>query len=713
MKKIIKLISFFCLLIGFFLTPGSNINSEGFGTFLVSDYGSGSSSGNYFYRGYLFEVSTETEITHLIGGGTDGNFIVGLYTATHDGDGARPIVGDKINADTLLGFVTFTSGGEEQILALNDSVTLQPDTLYVLAQGRSSGTGSHYYVNNLDVQDMIDSSPRIAYWFPQNNRSLRWNGTGNENFVVNETQHLDEDGAMPTLGFRYASAVLAPSVTTSPFIFDDGNLVLPGNLASTGGGITTVGIEIGQQANLSDSTLYPINTEVEEDDFTFSLDDFNFNSGTTYYYRAYAINENTRVNGDTLSFALFGLNYTAGAGGSIEGQTSQAVLINEDGTQVEAIPNEGYDFIDWSDGVETPIRQDLNITSGINVTANFQIRTYAVNYIASEGGTILGNSEQVIDHGSDALEVEAIPDDRYRFVRWSDNSTENPRQDLNITEAMDISAIFRRSGGRNVAPVIEIVDIWFENAESSMSWPENDQLTLNYQTSGSAPYINKLWSPNGEDWQEIQRHSLNNGNIKLDLSSNQGLQTIWVKVQVTDLANIVSEVTHQIDFLLDEIEEVEPPQNEEEKQEIDSEDMDSDDMDSDDTNQAELAKESFLESLPPSRLAPSPYNSQIERVDEVQPNTFIRGENYDIVYYVNSDYIRRPFINEQVLATYISSWSEVQIVSDATLPFMRVGEPMLPKPGLNFIKLQSIKDVYITDFEGNPEEKHHIPDEAL
>lgn len=65
------------------------------------------------------------------------------------------------------------------------------------------------------------------------------------------------------------------------------------------------------------------------------------------------------------------LSYTAGPNGSINGQTPQEVAYNGDGTQVEAAPDTGYHFVDWSDGVMTAARTDTEVTENISVTANF------------------------------------------------------------------------------------------------------------------------------------------------------------------------------------------------------------------------------------------------------------------------------------------------------------------------------------------------------
>ena len=65
------------------------------------------------------------------------------------------------------------------------------------------------------------------------------------------------------------------------------------------------------------------------------------------------------------------LTYTAGTGGSITGETSQPVLYGESGTAVTAVPEEGYVFVRWSDGVTTATRTDNNVTSDVTVTAEF------------------------------------------------------------------------------------------------------------------------------------------------------------------------------------------------------------------------------------------------------------------------------------------------------------------------------------------------------
>ncbi len=71
-----------------------------------------------------------------------------------------------------------------------------------------------------------------------------------------------------------------------------------------------------------------------------------------------------------------------------------------------------------------------------------QDRTNVVTYTAGTGGSISGSSTQSIVYEADATAVTAVADSGYTFSQWSDSSTDNPRTDTNITEALDISAVF-------------------------------------------------------------------------------------------------------------------------------------------------------------------------------------------------------------------------------------------------------------------------------
>ena len=66
--------------------------------------------------------------------------------------------------------------------------------------------------------------------------------------------------------------------------------------------------------------------------------------------------------------------YTAGAGGSISGNTSQTTLTGEAGTSVTAIADSGYVFTSWSDGSTAASRGAEAQSSNLSVTANFTLK---------------------------------------------------------------------------------------------------------------------------------------------------------------------------------------------------------------------------------------------------------------------------------------------------------------------------------------------------
>ncbi len=69
----------------------------------------------------------------------------------------------------------------------------------------------------------------------------------------------------------------------------------------------------------------------------------------------------------------YSLSYAAGSHGSLTGTTSQTVLSGVSGTTVTAVPDAGYGFSRWSDGVLVNPRTDTNVLANVSVTANFEL----------------------------------------------------------------------------------------------------------------------------------------------------------------------------------------------------------------------------------------------------------------------------------------------------------------------------------------------------
>ena len=68
----------------------------------------------------------------------------------------------------------------------------------------------------------------------------------------------------------------------------------------------------------------------------------------------------------------FEINYIAGANGTIDGYENQNVVLGGTTSEVTAVPNNGFHFTGWSDGVSSASRSEVNVTAGLEVTANFE-----------------------------------------------------------------------------------------------------------------------------------------------------------------------------------------------------------------------------------------------------------------------------------------------------------------------------------------------------
>ncbi len=108
------------------------------------------------------------------------------------------------------------------------------------------------------------------------------------------------------------------------------------------------------------------------------------------------------------------LSYTAGSNGSLQGDLVQTVDYGDDGTQITAIPDTGYEFIQWSDGVMDNPRTDAAVTENINVTGEFNEITHTV--INTPSGV------RVEVSGTDYNLEDGIPDGETVTLRFMDEN---------------------------------------------------------------------------------------------------------------------------------------------------------------------------------------------------------------------------------------------------------------------------------------------------
>jgi len=170
----------------------------------------------------------------------------------------------------------------------------------------------------------------------------------------------------------------------------------------------------------------------------------------------------------TANFAInqYTLTYNAGENGTIKGSNLLKVDHEGTGSEITAVPAEGYHFVSWSDGVTDASRKDSGVESDLSVTAIFALNQYILTYTAGENGTIEGTNPQAVNHGSDGSQVTAVADNGYHFLNWSDGVTNPQRIDFNVTGDMTVSAFFEVNTytvGGSVSGLVENTQVVLQN----------------------------------------------------------------------------------------------------------------------------------------------------------------------------------------------------------------------------------------------------------
>ena len=104
---------------------------------------------------------------------------------------------------------------------------------------------------------------------------------------------------------------------------------------------------------------------------------------------------------------------------------------------IEATPNTGYHFVEWSDG-NTNNPRNIRVTEDITLAAEFAANTYTLVLTAGENGEV--SEGGTFEYGT-TVTITATANEGYKFVQWSDGNTDNPRT-LTITTDTGLTAEF-------------------------------------------------------------------------------------------------------------------------------------------------------------------------------------------------------------------------------------------------------------------------------
>lgn len=189
-------------------------------------------------------------------------------------------------------------------------------------------------------------------------------------------------------------------------------------------------------------------TAVAKDGFCF----VGWSDGKTESTRTDAVSEDSYFTAIFQKSNMITVEYKAGEGGHIEGNSLQSDVGKVNTTTVKAVADEGYRFSNWDDGYKSSARNDESFENKV-FTAIFNKEIRIEFTCDSKEGEISGTKNQTILEGMTTAQVYAIPYAGYKFVKWSTGET-NPVLKFKPTENMTIYAIFERVA--NGFPIISI-----------------------------------------------------------------------------------------------------------------------------------------------------------------------------------------------------------------------------------------------------------------
>ena len=113
-----------------------------------------------------------------------------------------------------------------------------------------------------------------------------------------------------------------------------------------------------------------------------------------------------------------------------------------DTVTLTAVPNDGYHFVQWSDG-NTDNPRTLVLTQDTTFTAEFAINQYSITTTSShsERGTTQGDT--TVNY-LEKITISAIANYGYHFSSWNDGNTNNPRV-IQVTEDTTYTAQFDKN----------------------------------------------------------------------------------------------------------------------------------------------------------------------------------------------------------------------------------------------------------------------------
>ena len=157
-------------------------------------------------------------------------------------------------------------------------------------------------------------------------------------------------------------------------------------------------------------------------------------------YSFTAIFQSTSVPADYYTLIL-----TCDEGGTVRKSPDQEYYEVNTVVTIFAQVNEGYDFVQWSDGNTDSLRT-ITMTQNIALHAIFveeQKEQFTLTLTAGEGGTVTKTPDQPSYAAGSVVTITAQANEGFEFVSWSDGDKNSVRH-ITMTQNVELHATFKR-----------------------------------------------------------------------------------------------------------------------------------------------------------------------------------------------------------------------------------------------------------------------------
>ncbi|MDD4972571.1 MAG: peptidoglycan-binding protein [Paludibacter sp.] len=353
-----------------------------------------------------------------------------FYTGSTDNLGYNLSVHDDINTTA----VTIYGVGTANNILRNSSIYHSQAATSANAALVLHGTSNYNIVEKNDFYGNGSVGLIVSYDTSTNNNIIRFN---NFRGVYERAIYISNSGTGAPSGFTiYGNIFNGSNATSDLIIFSNSgghsvynNTFISPISASTGAALKSVS---SQNNTVKNNIFYgPWNIRVSdvnsEAGFISDYNEFYGTSGTKW----------TWGGTDYTSFSDWKINSL------------------QDANSLNSDPK----FIDISSDLSLqPTSPCINAGTDLSLTSDYNGRSvpqgsapdmgayeypyYTIAYSASSHGSISGSSSQSIPSGGTSSSVTAIPDTGYKFVNWSDGSTDTIRNEANVTANHSYAANF-------------------------------------------------------------------------------------------------------------------------------------------------------------------------------------------------------------------------------------------------------------------------------